>query len=65
MLRFRRIMLVVTLALIGLTVWLYMIVPKGFFPDQDTGLHDRHHPGTAGDLLPVHAADAGAGGGDR
>ncbi|MDN3568335.1 efflux RND transporter permease subunit [Paeniroseomonas aquatica] len=37
-LQFRRIMLVVTLALIGLTVWLYMIVPKGFFPDQDTGL---------------------------
>ncbi|MDB5371972.1 MAG: mdtC [Belnapia sp.] len=37
-LRFRRIMLVVTLGLIGLTVWLYMIVPKGFFPDQDTGL---------------------------
>ena len=31
-------MLLVTLALIGLTVWLYMIVPKGFFPDQDTGL---------------------------
>ena len=31
-------MLVVTLGLIGLTVWLYIIVPKGFFPDQDTGL---------------------------
>ena len=31
-------MLVFTLGLIGLTVWLYMIVPKGFFPDQDTGL---------------------------
>ncbi|RYJ02195.1 MAG: acriflavine resistance protein B, partial [Acetobacteraceae bacterium] len=37
-LRFRRIMLVLTIGLIGLTVWLYMIVPKGFFPDQDTGL---------------------------
>ncbi len=25
-------------ATIGLTVWLFVIVPKGFFPDQDTGL---------------------------
>jgi len=37
-LRFRRSMLVLTLALVGLTVWLYMVVPKGFFPEQDTGL---------------------------
>ncbi|TDH64002.1 acriflavine resistance protein B [Dankookia rubra] len=37
-LRWRRAMLVLTLGLIGLTVWLYVIVPKGFFPDQDTGL---------------------------
>ncbi|MBL6456830.1 efflux RND transporter permease subunit [Belnapia sp. T6] len=38
LLRFHRTMLVLTLGLIGLTVWLYVIVPKGFFPDQDTGL---------------------------
>ena len=37
-LRFRRIALVVTLGLVGVTVWLYTVVPKGFFPDQDTGL---------------------------
>ena len=37
-LRWRRIMLVFTLGLIGLTVWLYTIVPKSFFPEQDTGL---------------------------
>ncbi len=37
-LRIRRTMLVFTLALIGVTVWLYVIVPKGFFPEQDTGL---------------------------
>ncbi len=37
-LRFRRAMLLLTLALAGLTVWLYVIVPKGFFPEQDTGL---------------------------
>jgi multidrug efflux pump len=37
-LRWRRVMLVFTLGLIGITVWLYTVVPKGFFPDQDTGL---------------------------
>ena len=30
-------MLVVTLATLGGTVYLYMIVPKGFFPHEDTG----------------------------
>ena len=30
-------MLVVTLATLGGTVYLYMIVPKGFFPQEDTG----------------------------
>jgi len=37
-LRIRRIMLVFTLGLVGVTVWLYIVVPKGFFPEQDTGL---------------------------
>jgi multidrug efflux pump len=31
------IMLLVTFAVIIITVWLYNIVPKGFFPSQDTG----------------------------
>jgi multidrug efflux pump len=31
------LMLLVTVATIGLTIWLYGIVPKGFFPQQDTG----------------------------
>jgi len=31
------LMLIVTLATIGFTVYLYVIVPKGFFPQQDTG----------------------------
>jgi hydrophobe/amphiphile efflux-1 (HAE1) family protein len=26
-----------TLLLIGVTAWLYIIIPKGFFPEQDTG----------------------------
>ncbi len=37
-LRHSFLMLLVTAATIGTTVWLYTIVPKGFFPEQDTGL---------------------------
>ena len=37
-LRWRGLMLLVTLGTVGLTVWLYTVVPKGFFPIQDTGL---------------------------
>ncbi|MBU6498387.1 MAG: efflux RND transporter permease subunit, partial [Rhodospirillales bacterium] len=37
-LAWRRLMIVVTLATIGLTVWLYTVVPKSFLPVQDTGL---------------------------
>jgi multidrug efflux pump len=32
------LMLLVTFGVVGLTVWLYTIVPKGFFPQQDTGM---------------------------
>jgi len=35
--RFRAIMLVVTLATIAGTIYLYVVVPKGFFPQEDTG----------------------------
>jgi multidrug efflux pump len=31
------LMLAVTIAAVGLNIYLYMIVPKGFFPQQDTG----------------------------
>ena len=37
-LRWRRLMLFVTIATVGLTVWLYTVVPKGFLPTEDTGL---------------------------
>ena len=37
-LRHHRLMLVVFFGTIGLNVYLYQIVPKGFFPTQDTGL---------------------------
>jgi hydrophobe/amphiphile efflux-1 (HAE1) family protein len=36
-LRHSFIMLLVTIATVGVTIWLYGQVPKGFFPQQDTG----------------------------
>ncbi len=36
-LRYKSIMLLVTIATMVGTVWLYVIVPKGFFPTEDTG----------------------------
>ncbi len=36
--RFRFVTLLVFFATVGLTVYLFMIIPKGFFPSQDTGL---------------------------
>jgi multidrug efflux pump len=36
-LRHQTLTLIITLATIGLTVFLYIKVPKGFFPQQDTG----------------------------
>jgi multidrug efflux pump len=36
-LRHQRFTLLVTLSTVGFTVYLYVIVPKGFFPQQDTG----------------------------
>jgi multidrug efflux pump len=37
-LRHERSTLAVTLATLGATIWLYVVVPKGFLPIQDTGL---------------------------
>ncbi len=36
-LRFKAIMLAITIATLIGTIWLYVIVPKGFFPQEDTG----------------------------
>src|SRR5262245_3829055 len=36
-LRFQGIMLITTLATLAASVWLYIVVPKGFFPTEDTG----------------------------
>jgi multidrug efflux pump len=37
-LRHRRLMVLVTLTVTGLTVWLYVAIPKSFLPNQDTGI---------------------------
>lgn len=37
-LRHSRVMLLLLLATIGLNVYLYGVIPKGFFPQQDTGM---------------------------
>ncbi len=34
---YKRVMLVITFATIIGTVWLYIVIPKGFFPSEDTG----------------------------
>jgi len=36
-LRHKRLTLAVAISMVVLNVWLYIIVPKGFFPQQDTG----------------------------
>src|SRR5215510_1569532 len=36
-LRYKAVTLVVTIATLALSVWLYVIIPKGFFPTEDTG----------------------------
>jgi hydrophobe/amphiphile efflux-1 (HAE1) family protein len=37
-LRFQFLTLLVFIATVSLTVWLYIVMPKGFFPTQDTGI---------------------------
>ena len=37
-LRWRGFMLLITAFTVGLTVWMYIVSPKGFLPAQDTGL---------------------------
>ena len=46
-LRYKSIMLVVTLATMAGTVWLYIVIPKGFFPTEDTGFISATTEGAA------------------
>src|SRR3954449_13183655 len=36
-LRYKSVTLVVTLCTLAASVWLYIVIPKGFFPSEDTG----------------------------
>ena len=36
-LRFSPLMMLILLATVALNIWLYIVVPKGFFPQQDSG----------------------------
>ncbi len=52
-LRHPALTLLVNLATVGLTVYLYLLVPKGFFPQQDTGrLMGQRHGGPR-HLVPI------------
>ena len=51
--RFKAVMLAITIATLVGTVWLYLIIPKGFFPSRGHRLHLRDHQGAAGHVVPV------------
>jgi HAE1 family hydrophobic/amphiphilic exporter-1 len=36
-LAYKFVMLLITFATLGATIWLYIVIPKGFFPTEDTG----------------------------
>ena len=44
--------------MVAAVVCLYAKVPKGFFPQQDTGARQRLDPGRPGHVLPGHAEEA-------
>ncbi len=54
--------LIVALATLVITVLLYVVIPKGLFPTQDTGQLQARVAGGAGRLLRPHGRAAGAGG---
>ena len=46
------ITLIVAVLTLCATIVLYIIIPKGFFPVQDTGSHPGHFPGRRNNLFP-------------
>ncbi len=67
-LRHQPLMLCVLLGTIGLAVYLYMVIPKGFFPQQDTGRlsgqalssEDTSFQDHAPEARPIHRYRPGA-----
>ncbi len=60
-LRHRRLMLFNFYATLGLTIFLYIVIPKGFFPQQDTGQLRRRHPRRCRQLLSTDEGQAARG----
>ncbi len=59
-LAYKSIMLVVTFATIVGTVWLYIAIPKGFFPQRRHRLHAGDHRGAGGHFVRRHGPSASA-----
>ena len=58
-LRWKFTTLMIFFATLGLSVYLFVIIPKGFFPQQDNGLITRHLGGQPGHFLRRHEAASG------
>jgi hydrophobic/amphiphilic exporter-1 (mainly G- bacteria), HAE1 family len=52
-LKYRPVTLIVTIAMIGGTIYVYYVIPKGFFPEEDTGLVVARVEGPEGTSFPV------------
>ena len=55
------LVLMIALATLVLTVVLYVVIPKGFFPVQDTGRHPGHHRSAAIGFLQLDGGAAAGG----
>ena len=60
---YKAVMLMVTFATIVGTVWLYIIIPKGFFPSEDTGFMLGDHRGGVRQLVRSDGRAPAPGGG--
>ena len=58
MLRYQTITLLVALATLVLTILLYIVIPKGFFPIQDTGVIQGVSEAAQTVSFPRHVARA-------
>ena len=56
-----RTMLLLLFATIGLNIYLYVVIPKGFFPQQDTGQLQGGIRGDASEFVSIDEAQAAAG----
>ena len=64
-LRWKFTTLMIFFATLGLSVYLFVIIPKGFFPQQDVGLITRDLGSQSGHFLRRHEAASGGARQDR